>query len=75
MKLFNILEGALTAYDRLPNQQELCDYSENGCSYILSDAEADKILEVGKKWVAERENGNGEWSRMRHEAISALECE
>lgn len=75
-KLFEILDGIVSGdycEETLSSTQGVKDYAENGCDVYITDAQAEKIIEVGKKWLDDRENGNGEWSRMRHEAIAALE--
>jgi hypothetical protein len=41
----------------------------------ITISEAMRIQSVGKTWLYEMDNGNGEWSRMRHEAMAALESE
>jgi hypothetical protein len=74
-QLFEILDGIVSSdycEENLSSVENVKAYAENGCDVHITDAQAKKIIEVGKKWLYERENGNGEWSRMRHEAIEAL---
>ena len=75
-KLFEILDGIVSSdycTETLSSVDEVKAYAENGCEVQITDAQAEKIIEVGLRWLDERENGNGEWSRMRHAAIAALE--
>lgn len=74
--LFQILDGINSdsefADANLDNIDAIKDYAE-ACGISITDKQATQIQQVGKKWRAEQKNGNGEWSRMRHEAIAALE--
>jgi hypothetical protein len=73
-KLFQILEGIITsnfADQTLQSVNEIENYAE-ACGDALTREEALKIQKVGKEWRYEQNNGNGEWSRMRHDAKAAL---
>lgn len=73
--LFNILDAIRNSdYEKenLINTDAVCDYAENGMNIYISKDQALKIIKVAKKWAFDIENGNGEWSRMRHEAKKAL---
>ncbi|MDY1219196.1 hypothetical protein ACM8BJ_24205 [Pseudomonas aeruginosa] len=39
----------------------------------MTTEQANKISRVGLNWVKQANEGNGEWSRMRHEAQEALD--
>lgn len=75
--LFNILDGIVSdrenTEENLSSASAVMAYAENGCGVDISEAQAEKIMAVGKNWLHEIKNGNGEWSRMRHEAMAALE--
>lgn len=74
-KLFSVLDGIIDSdhtTESLASVEAVKDYAFGGMDIVLSDEEAERIVEVGRKWADEMENGNGEWSRMRHEAIAAL---
>lgn len=73
--LFAILDGIVDsgyAADILSDVAEIHNYAE-AIKEDITDHDAQRIAEVGKQWLAEQENGNGEWSRMRYEARAALE--
>jgi len=73
--LFEILEGIYgsgCALETLADEDMVVNYAESAGHDIDYD-QAKKIISVGKQWVDDIENGNGEWSRMRHEAMTALE--
>jgi len=74
-KLFKILDGINSsdyADQTLADINAIETYAEAGGESI-SEADAKRIQAVGQKWRDEQKNGNGEWSRMRHDAISALD--
>lgn len=75
-RLFNILDGingaSEFADDTLKSVDAICSYADAMGESITND-EALRIQSAGLKWRNEQENGNGEWSRMRHEAAAALE--
>ena len=75
-RLFEILDGINAnsefADDNLKSVDAIISYAE-ACGESLTLEEALRIQSVGVKWRFEQENGNGEWSRMRHEAANALE--
>lgn len=74
-KLFSVLDGIIDsdhASESLASVEAVQEYAFGGMDMVLSDEEAARIVEVGRKWVGEMEKGNGEWSRMRHEAMAAL---
>lgn len=73
--LFAILDGIVDsgyAEDILSDVSAIHNYAES-MSEDITDHDAQRIAEVGKQWLAEQANGNGEWSRMRYEARAALE--
>lgn len=74
-QLFEILDGVLLSDEGAKGLtvDHVTAYAENGVGVSITDAQAKKIVNVGKKWISEQENGNGEWSRMRHDAMNALE--
>lgn len=73
--LFGILEGIVADKDyrdeNLNSADAVVSYAE-ACGETITREEAEKIMSVGKKWLHDQEHGNGEWSRMRHEAMNAL---
>jgi len=78
-RLFNVLDGIVDSSndytDEIINDiKSIIDYADS-CSESITEEEAKKIQIVGKKWINDQDNGNGEWSRMRHEAIASLEDE
>ena len=71
--LFNILDGVIDASgEEGLTVENVRAYAENGMDTSITTADAERIVAVGKTWVNERENGNGEWSRMRDDVIAAL---
>lgn len=74
-KLFTVLDGIISAKeyasDNLSNIDNIIDCAD-AAGISIDSAEAELISKVGKKWLNETDNGNGEWSRMRHEAIAEL---
>ena len=73
--MFNILDGIVNsgyADETLADTRAIQDYAE-ACGENISLKDAERIAAVGKHWMDEQRNGNGEWSRMRHEAREALE--
>lgn len=76
-KLFNILDGIIGSEYKneiLADTVQIQDYAA-ACEEEITIGEAKKIQSVGRTWLHEMDNGNGEWSRMRHEAMAALEAE
>lgn len=76
-RLFNILDGIEQsdfANEILQDTREIVSYAD-AASESITDDEASRIQAVGLKWRSDRENGNGEWVRMRHEAAAALNDE
>jgi hypothetical protein len=75
-KLFNILDGIVSDKEfgeqNLEQTSAIISYAESA-GEIITDDEAKRIQEVGKTWLAEQRDGNGEWGRMRGEAERALE--
>lgn len=41
---------------------------------LVNNNQAESIIRVGKRWLDQKKNGNGEWLRMREEAKAALTC-
>lgn len=74
-KLFKILDGIVSseyAKENLESAYAVINYAE-AAGEVISKNEAERIISVGQSWIDAQENGNGEWSRMRHEAMAALE--
>lgn len=72
--LFNLLDGIASsdfAAQTLDSADAVQSYAE-ACGQVISTEQAQRIMTVGRQWLTERENGNGEWSRMRDEARAAL---
>ena len=73
--LFKILDGINSsgyADENLSSLSSIVSYAEAGGEAISKD-EARRIQKVGQRWRDEQQNGNGEWSRMRHEAMAELD--
>jgi hypothetical protein len=73
--LFDILDGIVSsdyATETLSSAHEVQNYAE-GAGQNITLAEAERIATVGLRWLDDQRNGNGEWSRMRHEAKNALQ--
>lgn len=74
--LFKILDGIVA--DKEFRQENLSDvemiqnYAE-AMGQEISIKDAKRIQQVGKNWLQEQESGNGEWSRMRQDAMAALD--
>ena len=81
--LFEILDGIVdvdginseNTITALNDIEYIKDYASNGLDMHITDQEATRISAAGLRWIDEVKNGNGEWSRMRHEAMRALETE
>ncbi len=74
-KLFNILDGINSsdfAAETLADIDAIKSYAE-AAGESISTEDAKRIQAVGKKWRDDQDNGDGEWGRMRHEAMQALE--
>lgn len=74
-RLFGILDGIIDscyAEQTLDSLDDIQRYAEAG-GQLITREDAQRIATVGKRWLDEQRNGNGEWSRMRHEAMDALE--
>ncbi len=70
--LFETLEGIIESdytEQTLSNLDDIVEYADSDIDFD----DAKKIQTVGLKWLDDMENGNGEWSRMRHEAKAALD--
>ena len=73
--LFAILEGINSsdyADETLSSVRYIESYAE-ACGESITEADAIRIQKTGMHWRSEQMNGNGEWSRMRHEAMASLE--
>ena len=73
--LFKILDGINSsdyADQTLLSTRDIESYAD-ACGETISEDDARRIQKAGLHWRDEQKNGNGEWSRMRHEAMSALE--
>lgn len=74
--LFDVLEGILNSgYEEsvLADAESVIDYAL-AASVDINNDQAESIIRVNKHWLDQRENGNGEWSRMAKEAKAALTC-
>lgn len=72
--LFDILDGIIESdegSETLADTDLIVNYAE-AAGENISYEDADKIQAAGRQWLADIENGNGEWSRMREEAKQAL---
>jgi len=75
--LFTILDGIISsdcAAEILASDDAIVNYAEAGGDDI-DYAAARRIQTAGRNWLDQQANGNGEWSRMRHEAAAELEAE
>ena len=73
--LFNILAGINSsdyADQTLASKREIILYAE-AMDETIDEGQALRIQKAGVMWRDEQKNGNGEWNRMRQDAISALE--
>jgi len=73
--LFNILDGinsSDSADETLHSVRDIESYAD-ACGESITEDDARRIQKSGLHWRDEQKNGNGEWSRMRHEAMAALE--
>lgn len=83
MELFKILDAVIdnagdmlkqrAAVEEALTPAAIDDYADNAMGISLTSAQAQKISSVGLNWVKQANEGNGEWSRMRHEAQEALD--
>jgi hypothetical protein len=74
-RLFSVLDGIISdkehATRNLSSIDDVINYAD-ACGENITAQDAGRIIEIGTRWLHEQENGNGEWSRMRHEAEAAL---
>jgi|SRR5690554_1327704 len=73
--LFDVLDGISDSdyTQNLASAEAVINYAQAAGVEINTD-QANSIIRVGKHWLEQRENGNGEWSRMREEAKAGLTC-
>ena len=74
--LFDVLDGIVESgytLENLASAEAVINYA-SAVGVEVNEDQADSIIRVGKHWLEQRENGNGEWSRMREEAKAALTC-
>lgn len=74
--LFDVLDGIIESgyeQENLANADAVIAYAE-AAGITVNNDQAESIMRVRAHWLAQQENGNGEWSRMREEAKSALTC-
>lgn len=72
--LFYIMDGIRDsdyATETLASIDEIERYAES-VGTTISKYQALPIQEIGQAWIAEIQDGNGEWSRMREDARAAL---
>jgi len=73
--LFQVLDGICAsdfADETLASTAAVLRYAES-MSAPLSQSDARRIQSVGQDRRANQSHGNGEWSRLRHDAMAALE--
>ncbi len=73
--LFAILDGINSsdcADETLANLDWIIAYAD-ACNETITSAEAARIATVGIYWRDQQTNGNGEWGRMRDDAMDALD--
>jgi hypothetical protein len=73
--LFQILDGINSsdfADFILSDVLHVQNYAE-ACGQSITQEQAKRIQKVGLYWSNEQKSGNGEWSRLRYEAIEDLE--
>lgn len=83
MELFKILDAVIdnagdmikqrAAVEEALTPESIDEYADNAMGINLTTEQANKISRVGLNWVKQANEGNGEWSRMRHEAQEALD--
>lgn len=68
--LFNILDAYLSNADRseLDDLDSIIAYAASGMNTSITEAQAQRISDEGKRWLNEQRTGNGEYSRMREDA-------
>lgn len=74
--LFDVLDGIIESgyeQENLANADAVIAYAE-AAGITVNNDQAESIMRVRAHWLDQQENGNGEWSRMREEAKSALTC-
>lgn len=74
--LFDVLGGIIDlgfTLKVLSKSEHVIAYAE-GCGVDVNNDQAESIIRVGRHWLNQIENGNGEWSRMREEAKASLAC-
>lgn len=73
--LFDVLDSIINGdyKENLNDIDAIVAVAESG-GMVINDDMAQAIQEVGKHWLDEVENGNGEYSRMRDEAEVQLVC-
>lgn len=74
--LFDVLDGIIeSGYTQkiLSNPEHVSIYADEA-GFSVNNEQATSIIRVAEHWLEQRENGNGEWSRMREEAKAALAC-
>lgn len=83
MDLFPILDGIIDNAGDIINDRAAVEtalepsnvdaYAENAMGISLTSEQIARISSVGLEWVRSVNEGNGEWSRMRHAALEALD--
>ena len=83
MELFKILDAVIdnagdmlkqrAAVEEALTPESIDEYADNAMGINLTTEQANKISRVGLNWVKQANEGIGEWSRMRHEALEALD--
>lgn len=83
MKLFEILDAVIDNAGDMIKQREAVEaaltpesveeYAFDAMGIALTTDQAQRISSVGLEWVKQVNEGNGEWGRMRHAAMDALE--
>lgn len=76
MKLFNVASGIIDSgftAETLESTDFVINYAQS-CDIEINADIAASVVRVATKWIDERENGNGEWSRMADDAERKLVC-
>jgi len=72
--LFTVLDGINAsdfADETLASPEAVLRYAQ-AMDTQLSARDVRRIQAIGQAWRINQQHGNGEWSRMRHDAMSAL---
>jgi len=62
-----------TRDENLNDIDQIMNYAEFGCGRNITQAQAEAIQRIAIRMFDELENGNGEYSRIRHAAMNEIE--